>query len=156
MLKEKQLNNDLTTVKTGKSCSSAELKGMLENISGENQIPMLIEMDKIKVGGLLNSKELECLVIKHPEHTRDYYHIVVVLGAGQANIASTGTSKQMKKFATAEALKASRKGKSLSYKIGNVAAGSLFLIGKSKNKLEMEQNYYNAVFEAIGFCLEVE
>lgn len=71
-------------------------------------------------------------------------------------VASTGNSKQMKKFATAEALKASRKGKSLSFKIGNAAVGSLFLLGKNKNKLEMEQNYYDTILEVTGMCLELE
>lgn len=71
-------------------------------------------------------------------------------------LASTGNSKQMKKFATAEALKTNRKGKSLSYKIGNAAVGSLFLLGKSKNKLEQEQNYYDTILEATGVCLEFE
>ena len=156
MLKEKQLNDDLMNVKTGKTCTSNELKGMLEEISSENQIPMNIALDTIKVGGLFNSRELECLVIEHPEHSRDYYHIVVVLGIGEASIASTGSSKQMKKFATAERLKASRKGKSLSFKIGNAAVGSLFLLGKSKNKLEAEQQYYDSVFELIGYCLQIE
>ncbi len=156
MLKEKQLNDDLTTVKTGRSCTALELKSLLDDISAENQIPMSISLDTIKVGGVFNSKELECLIIEHPEHVRDYYRIVVVLGVGQANVATTGTSKQMKKFSISEAAKAQRKGKSLSYKLGHVATSSLFLIGKSKNKLEAEKNYYEIVLEAIGFCLEVE
>lgn len=156
MIKEKQLNDDLMTIKIGKAQSLAELKEALEKISSENQIPMIINTDTLKKGGLFNSKELECLVIKHPDHVHDYYHIVVTLGGIKASIVSTGTSKQMKKFATAEALKDNRRGKSLSYKIGNAAVGSLFLIGKSKNKLEIEKNYYDAVIEVIGFCLEAE
>lgn len=156
MLKEKQLNDDLMKFKTNASLEISEAKSRIEKITSENSIPAVVEVDSIKVGGFLNSQVLDCLVIKHPEHMRDYYHVVVVLGAGVAMVASTGNSKQMKKFATAEALKTNRKGKSLSYKIGNAAVGSLFLLGKSKNKLEQEQNYYDTILEATGVCLEFE
>lgn len=156
MLKEKQLNDDLMQFKTNAPLTISEAKSRIEKITSENNIPALVEVDSIKVGGLFNSQVLDCLVIKHPEHMRDYYHIVVVIGTGIVMVASTGNSKQMKKFATAEALKADRKGKSLSYKIGNAAVGSLFLLGKSKNKLEMEQNYYDTILEATGVCLEFE
>ena len=78
MIKEKQLNDDLMTIKVGKAQSLAELKEALEKISSENQIPMLINTDILKTGGLLNSKERECLVIK-----MRYYH-----GLTQARVAS--------------------------------------------------------------------
>lgn len=156
MLKEKQLNDDLMQFKTNAMLTISDAKSRIEKITTENNIPAVVNVDSIKVGGLLNSQVLDCLVIKHPEHMRDYYHIVVVIGRGVVMVASTGNSKQMKKFATAEALKSDRKGKSLSYKIGNAAVGSLFLLGKSKNKLEMEQNYYDTILEVTGVCLEFE
>ena len=62
----------------------------------------------------------------------------------------------MKKFEIAEAAKAQRKGKSLSYKIGHTATSSLWLIGKSKNKLEAEKAYYDAVIELIAIAYDTQ
>lgn len=125
-------------------------------IAAENQIPLSVEIDTIKVGGIFNSEKLDCLVLSHPEHSRDYYHVVIVLGAGMVMMASTGTSKQMKKLAVSENAKARRKGKSMSYKIGNIMGSAIFTIGKSKNKREMEQSYYDAIFELVSICFEFE
>ena len=156
MLKEKQLNNDLTKSKTSMMCSIGEAKQKIEKMASENQIPISIENDTIKVGSLFNSKTLDCLVISHPEHSRDYYRIVVILAVGSVMMASTGVSKQMKKFAVSENAKAQRKGKSMSYKIGNMVGSSIWSLGKSKNKLEAEQAYYDALFEVIGISLDLE
>ena len=40
-----------------------------------------------------------------------------------------------------------RKGKALSYKVGSLAMQGLMNIGKSKAKLEAEQNYYQCIFD---------
>lgn len=156
MLKEKQLNNDLTTTKSGFVGSIDESRALMEQIASQNSIPISVVKDTIKVGGLFNSQELGCLVVSNPEHERDYYKIVIVPSVGETTVATTGVSKQMKKFAIAEAAKAQRKGKSLSYKIGHAATSSLWLLGKSKNKLEAEQAYYDAVIELIAVAYEFQ
>lgn len=156
MLKEKQLNNDLTSLPTDTVCTAADLKERLERVGEENELPLTILQDTIKVGGMFNSRELECVVISHPEHLRDYYQIVAIPGNGEVLAATTGTSKQMKKFSIAERAKEQRRGKSLSFKIGHMATSSLFLIGKSKDKLAAEQDYYDAVLSAVAMCLVEE
>ena len=156
MLKEKQLNNDLNKFRTNVICGPTEAKSRIEKICQDNEIPAQIEFDTLKVGGIFNSRELDCLVISHPEHQRDYYKIVVVLGGNEVIMVSIGVSKQMKKQAIADYSKEQRKGKSLSWKVGNIIGSSVWLIGKSKSKLEMEQDYYNALLEVVGMALELE
>ena len=51
----------------------------------------------------------------------------------------------MDKFARAENARLDRQGKDLSYQIGSLIGSGLRNIGKSKQKLEEEQNYYAAV-----------
>lgn len=156
MLKEKHLNDDISKFKTGIVCTQEEAEARIERICMDNEIPVEIEYDTLKVGGFFNSRELDCLVISHPDHQRDYFKIVVVLGGYEVILASTGTSKQMKKQAIAEANKQWRQGRSTSEKIGNMIGGAIWLIGKSKSKLELEQAYYDALLEVIGTALELE
>lgn len=156
MLKEKQLNDDINKFRASVICNQQEAKGRIERICSENDIPISVEYDTLKIGGFFNSRELNCLVISHPEHTRDYFKIVVVLGGNEVILASTGTSKQMKKQAIADANKEWRKGRSMSEKVGNVIGSAIWMIGKSKDKLAQEQAYYNALIEVIGLALELE
>lgn len=156
MLKEKQLNDDVNKFKTSAICTQQEAKAKIERICAENEVPVSIEFDTLKVGGFFNSRELDCLVISHPEHQRDYYKIVVVLGGIEVIMASTGTSKQMKKQAIADANKEWRKGRSMSEKVGNVIGSAIWMIGKSKDKLAQEQAYYNALIQVVGIALELE
>lgn len=156
MLKEKQLNDDLSKFKTSTVRTLHEAKDLIDQMCKENDIPVSIEFDTLKVGGFLNSRELDCLILSHPEHQRDYYKVVAVLGGLEVILATTGTSKQMKKKAIADANKEWRKGRSMSQKVGNVIGSAIWMVGKSKSKLEMEQNYYNALIEVIGVSLELQ
>lgn len=156
MLKEKHLNDDINKFKAGIICTEQEAEARIARICRDNEIPVEIENDTLKVGGVFNSRELECLVISHPEHQRDYFKFVVVLRGHEVILATTGTSKQMKKHAIADANKQWRQGRSTSEKIGNMIGGAIWLIGKSKSKLEQEQVYYDALLEAIGTVLELE
>ena len=149
MLKEKQLNDDLTSYKCSNNIYTAEeAVNMIEQVAAQNEIPLNIVKDTLKIGGLFKSREAECLVLSHPGHERDYYKIVVMSGVNNdIMMATTGMSKQMKKFAIAE---------SMSYKIGHMVGTSIWLLGKSKNKLEAEQDYYDAVVQVVAnvFCFE--
>ena len=58
-----------------------------------------------------------------------------------------GTSKQMKKADQADAYRESRKGQSMSYKVGSMLGQAVTSIGKSKSKLEEEQNYYACIID---------
>ena len=155
MLKEKHLNDDVSKYKTSCVYTMHEAKEKISQTCKSHELPVTIEFDTIKVGGFFNSRELDCLIISHPEHQHDYYKIVVVLGYPEVIIASTGTSKQMKKQAIADANKEWRKGRSMSQKVGNLVGSAVWMIGKSKSKLEMEKNYYDALLEVIGGTLNL-
>lgn len=90
-------------------------------------------------------------MLYHPEHQYDYFKICVrVSHQGSYAFVSAmdfGTSKQMKKAGQAEAYRADRKGKSMSYKVGSMIGQGLTSIGRSKSKLEEEQNYYACIID---------
>ena len=90
-------------------------------------IPVAFYTDQVKSGGMFNKTIEDCIVLYHPEHQYDY--------------------KQMKKAGQAEAYRADRKGKSMSYKVGSMIGQGLTSIGRSKSKLEEEQNYYACIID---------
>ena len=107
--------------------------------------------DQVKSGGLFNKSIEDCIVLYHPEHKNDYFKICVRIGR-QGNYAFVsamdfGTSKQMKKADQADAYRESRKGQSMSYKVGSMLGQAVTSIGKSKSKLEEEQNYYACIID---------
>ena len=56
-----------------------------------------------------------------------------------------GSGKQMDQFARAEYAKQDRHGKAMPYKTGSMIGSGIRNIGKNKQKLEAEQNYYDAI-----------
>lgn len=156
MIKEKELNNDLETMKANRNYPSLEeARDVILNIARENQIAIEITLDTVKTKGFFNSQEFPCLVLTHPDHKKDYYKIVILVGSGEIMTGSAGVSKQMKKFNIAEANKQMRKGKSMSFKVGNIIGSSIHTIGKNKEKLAQENEYYELLFGIIGACFEV-
>ena len=154
MIKEKDLNNDLETFKVGQVYSLVEARSILLELAQANEVAIEIATDTVKTKGFFNSQEIPCLVISHPDHKNDYYKIVVLVGNGEIMVASTGVSKQMKKFNIAEANKQLRKGKSMSFKVGNMVTSSLLSLGKNKDKMAEENAYYDTIFGMIGACFE--
>lgn len=112
-------------------------------------IPVAFRGDQVKSGGLFNSSVEDCLVMYHPEHERDYFKFCIRVNRqgvyAFVSINDFGQSSQMNKAGRAEAYKADREGKAMSYKIGSLIGQGLSTIGKSKTKLEEEQRYYNCV-----------
>ena len=155
MIKEKELNNDLETVRVGQVHSLVEARGILLELAQANEVAIEVATDTVKTKGFFNSQEIPCLVISHPDHQKDYYKMVVLVGNGEIMVASTGVSKQMKKFNIAEANKQLRKGKAMSFKVGNMVTSSLFSLGKSKDKLAEETAYYDTLMGMVGACFEV-
>lgn len=107
--------------------------------------------DQVKSGGMFNKNIEDCIVLYHPEHQNDYFKICIRV-SHQGNYAFVsamdfGTSKQMKKAGQAEAYRENRKGQSMSYKIGSIIGQSVTGLGKSKSKLDEEQNYYSCIID---------
>ena len=145
MIKEKELNDDLETIKIGRQYTSLEeVRDVILDLARSNQVAIEITLDTVKTKGIFRSQELPCLILAHPDHKRDYYKMVVLVGDGEIMMASTGVSKQMKKFNIAEANKEIRRGKSMSFKLG-----------KNKNKMAEENEYYEMLFGIVGACFEV-
>ena len=141
MIKEKELNDDLETIKIGRQYTSLEeVRDVILDLARSNQVAIEITLDTVKTKGIFRSQELPCLILAHPDHKRDYYKMVVLVGDGEIMMASTGVSKQMKKFNIAEA---------------NKVGSSIWTLGKNKNKMAEENEYYEMLFGIVGACFEV-
>jgi hypothetical protein len=85
----------------------------------------------------------------HPEHATDYFRFCIRVKRqgiyAFVYINDFGKSSQMAKADRAEFAKADRKGKTMSYKIGSMIGQGIANIGKSKQKLEEEQMYYQCI-----------
>lgn len=114
-------------------------------------IPVAFYAEQVKSGGLFNSSVEDCIVMYHPEHQNDYFKFCIrVSHQGTYAFVSVndfGQSKQMAKADRAEFAREDRKGKPMSYKVGSLIGSGLANIGKSKQKLEEEQMYYQCVFD---------
>lgn len=124
------------------------MKAALIAETKKNGIPVAFYADQIKSGGMFNKKIEDCLVMHHPEHKNDYLLFCIrVQQEGDLAFAAMndfGSGKQMDQFARAEYAKQDRHGKAMHYKTGSMIGSGIRNIGKSKQKLEAEQNYYDA------------
>lgn len=107
--------------------------------------------DQVKSGSLLNKTVEDCIVLYHPDHTNDYFKFCIRVNRQGSyafiSVMDFGTSKQLKKAGQAEAYRESRKGQSMSFKIGSLIGQGITSIGRSKSKLEEEQNYYACIID---------
>lgn len=107
----------------------------------------------MKSGGIFNKTIENCIVLYHPEHQYDYFKFCIRIATegSYAFISCNdfGQSKQMNKADRVEAYKEDRRGKSMSYKVGSIIGQGISSIGKSKQKLEEEQNYYNCISDIL-------
>lgn len=137
--------------KDGNEITLKVVQEAIEDYAKEIGIPVAFYADKVKSGGIFNKTIEDCIVLYHPEHQSDYFKICVrVDHQGSYAFVSAmdfGTSKQMKKAGQAAAYKADRKGKSMSYKVGSMIGQGITSIGRSKSKLEEEQNYYACIMD---------
>lgn len=157
MLKKKDMEDFHDTVyfddKSG-STTLDDVQSRVEETAREVGIPIAFSRDRVKGGGLFSKTVDDCIVMCHPDHKKDYYNFCIYLSR-QGNrvfihIKVFGHSKQIKKEARSEAAKADRQGKELAYQLGSALGSGLRNIGKSKKKLEEEQEYYatlNDVFD---------
>lgn len=133
----------------GTSITLETIQEAVKDAAQKYNIPVAFTNDQVKSGGLFNSEVEDCLVLYHPEHRYDYYRVAVrVKRQGTMAFVSMndfGDSTQMDKYARSEANREARQGQSLSYKFGNSLVSGIMNMGKNKNKLEEEQNYYGAL-----------
>ena len=92
MIKEKELRDFRPDFqyKNGREITLDFVREKLEIAMQNASAPIAFVRDQIKIGGIFNSNTVDCLVMYHPEHTKDYFTMVMmqlfVLGnMGRAN-----------------------------------------------------------------------
>lgn len=163
MLKEKELNFVFEVA--DKVGNVGQIESVLQEKAKEAQILLATEKDQVKKGGMLNSSSVECLVLYHPSHKKDYFNFVLVVEQGSIRVYSYGESKNQKKLdnrsvgagVMSHGLKQAdhnaREGKSIGMTltaaslIGGMKA--LSSIGGSKSKKQEEDSYYQKVSDLI-------
>lgn len=134
----------------GTGCDLENIKNIIENVADEQGIPVSVYRDQASSGGFFNKTYEDCLVLVHPEHTSDYFSFCIRVSS-QGKMAfvmvdTFGTSKQMEKASYANAAAES----GFSGDLGGLISLGVRSIGRNKQALEDEQNYYDAV----GYVLE--
>lgn len=153
MIKADELREFRPTVRyqNGEGITLSTVQEAIKDCAMKMGIPVAFTSDQVKSGGLFNSSVEDCIVMYHPEHERDYFRFCIrVKRQGMYAFVSVndfGKSSQMAKADRVEFAAADRKGKPMSYKLGSLATQGLMNIGKSKQKLEEEQMYYQCVFD---------
>lgn len=137
--------------KDGSGITLQIVQDALKDAAQSMGIPVAFYAEQVKSGGLFNSTVEDCIVMYHPEHQNDYFKFCIRVGRQGSyafvSVNDFGQSKQMAKANRAEFAKEDRKGKAMSYKVGSMLSEGIMNIGKSKQKLEEEQMYYQCVFD---------
>lgn len=135
--------------KDGNGITLQAVLAAIKECARNNGIPVAFYKDQVKSGTLLNPAVEDCIVMHHPNHMFDYFKFCIRV-AHQGNYAFVhvndfGRSAQVAKVERAEFAKQDRKGKSMGYKVGSLIGQGIGNIGKSKQKLEEEQMFYQCL-----------
>lgn len=154
MIKEKDLREMRPQVryKDGQSITLQAVQNAIRDCAQANGIPVAFKADQIKYGGLIGGSVVDCIVLYHPEHEKDYFNLAIQV-KHQGNYAfisvnDFGTSKLLGNEGSHEFLMDTLKHGSGSEKVGAlVGAGIRRMVkgGRNTQKLEEEQNWYNMV-----------
>lgn len=156
MIKIDELRDFRPTVRytNGQDVTLLTVQYAIKDCADGYGIPVAFYDDQVKSGGMFNKTVEDCIVLYHPDHKNDYFKFCIrVTHQGNyafVSIMDFGASKQMAKAAQAEACRKDRAGQSMSYKVGSLIGQGLTTIGKSKAKLEEEQNYYACIMDILG------
>lgn len=173
MLKEKDLQElqPQKQLKGTQGMTLSDFQNKLKACASENEIPIAFAWDQVKYGGLLGSA-VDCLVVYHPEHQKDYFSIAVTMRT-QGNYCSIststfGTSKLMKADAMRKAVLSTAKegwnnaGTGDLNILNHAASGAAFvgagIVGlrhlvkgnSDKLKMEEEQQWYSIICDLIN------
>mgnify|MGYP007003918104 CR=1 FL=1 len=152
------------TYPNGCGVSLSGIVEKIEEFANEYQIPVAFAPDQIKYGGLFNSRVIDCMILFHPEHPKDYFKFAISIDyMGESACVSVndfGESKNLKKLATRENAKKNAKtgakfgllkaenGSEMAaalYVLGKGALGGVLSLGGTKAKQAEENNYYEAI-----------
>lgn len=159
----------------GQSITLSAVKSAIDRYARENGIPIAFESEQIKSGELIGGRVLDAVLLYHPSHKKDYFNFVFTVehqaSYAFVSVYGYGESRQIKKQDACDAAKAgvTAVGKNALHGILNgddsicgvftgawgMAKGTVGLaksigkglssIGKSKDKLVEEQNWYTIV-----------
>lgn len=115
---------------------------LFQNKADENGIPVAFHNDVLTTGGLFNKQREDVLVLYNPEHENDYLHFLIRI-THQGNYAfldvfKVGGSKNYSM--------SNKGGDSMAFSLLNLATGL-------KNKLEVEDNYYEILSDCMNEVL---
>lgn len=129
-------------IKNGSGITLPAVQTAVEKGAEDIGIPVAFYDDQVKSGGLFNSSVEDCIVMYHPDHERDYFKFCIRVGRQGSyafvSVNNFGESKQIAKANYAENSK--REG-------GPMLDRLVMTIGRSKQKLEEEQMYYQCIFD---------
>lgn len=176
MIQGKDLVEFYSPVKVKDGLDLQQLADAAKAMASSNEIPIKVTADTVKSGSLLKSHVEDCLCISHPEHTRDYFTIVIQQNNGQLQVNRYGFSKQMdKKMEKQEAKKGGGtfvKGLLTGHQpedgyTGNIVGAGIMMkgtakalfhgikaLGGSKDKLKEEEAWYDAIYAIISSANE--
>lgn len=137
--------------KDGSGITLQTVQNAIKDCAQQMGILVAFTSDQVKSGGLFNSSVEDCIVMYHPEHENDYFKFCIRVNRqgtyAFVSVNDFGQSKQMAKANRADFAKQDRQGKDMSYKVGSMVTQGIMNIGKSKQKLEEEQMYYQCIFD---------
>lgn len=172
MLQEKDLVEFYTAIRMKSDVDIHELSAAIQDSAKTNEIPATSSTESVKFGSLLKSHVDDCIRITHPDHTKDYFSIIIHKEKGELIIYRYGFSKQMDKKMEKQAVKKSGgtfvKGFFTGHqpedgyggmfvgaaKMMKGTAGMLFhavkSAGGSKDKLKEEEAWYDTIYALIS------
>ena len=154
MIKEKDLREMRPQVryKDGQGITLQTVQEAVRACARENGIPVAFRPDQIKYGGLIGGSVVDCIVLYHPEHEKDYFSAAIqVKHQGNYTFVTVndfGTSRLLGNEGCHAYLMEQLKHGSGAEKVGAlVGAGLRRLVkgGRDSQKLEEEQNWYSMV-----------
>jgi len=173
VIKEKELQELRPQVRyNGQDITLQSIQGRLDTTAQRCGIPIAFRFDQIR-SGIVGGAE-DCLVIYHPDHLKDYFHVAVRIKRqgtfASISIDTFGTSKLMKAEAMRKQILSTAKvgwdragDTHKDYNVLNDAvSGAAFtgaafvgirhlIKGKSdKEKMEYEQQWYTAVCDMLN------
>ena len=155
----------------GSNVTLESIKSAINERAIKYNLPVAFENAKINHGNLLMKELLDCIVIYHPEHKKDYFNIAISIRR-QGTMAFVyandfGTSKNMKKLEAKSSAKSSVKGGwstwmtpgsgrsgDLVHGLVGGAVGAVKGFGGSRAKQQEESAYYAAVREILNEVLD--
>lgn len=161
MIKEKEMVEirDKVRFQDGSSITHKTIQDALSDAAKAHGIPIAFSYDQIKYGGMIGGSTVDCTVVYHPQHEKDYFKLAVRL-THQGNYAfvsvfSFGVSRLMGNEDAHENmindLKAGFKNhdsKSIGGAVGSVLGAGIRRVikgGRDTQALDEEKNWYAMV-----------